>query len=257
MGGSPRFRTGTHVGGSFKIEAAGAGAVDTVPAYGPVIKIAGFSETITPTTGPVAYDPTSLDGDSAALYFNHDGILHKSLGVRAEMGFDYQVGEIPYFNFNWTGLYVAPTDTAAETPVYTAFQAPLAGEDGNTPTFSIDGYDAIMERFTISAGQSVKYRNLVNQERVRITERDYTGSATIKGVSLATKDFFALAKAETLVALSFQHGVVAGAKVIITAAKTQILDVQERNNEGDLMYELSLAFTATDNGDDDLQISTQ
>jgi len=254
LGGEQRYRTGDHVQCQFKVELAGSGVAGTAPGWNELMLACGFAETIVAVTS-VAYDPTSADGDSATIVYNADGIEHRILGARGAVGLDLSAGGLPYLNFSFAGLYVLPTDTAAAVPDFSAFQKPQTVEKANTPTFTLDGFAAVLVGLNVSQGQKVEYKNRPNLEGVFITDRDYTGQAKIHAPTIAEKNFFALAEAETLFAMQMIHGTTAGNIVQIDAAQTQVLN-PDYDGDGDVLgLNLGLALNASDAGDDDIKIT--
>lgn len=256
LGASPSVLAGKHVTCGFKLEAIGSGTVAVAPAFGPVLRACQMAQTITPVTGPVEYDPVSGAYESATLYAHLDGILHKILGFRGAAGFELAAGALPYFTVDGMGLFAMPTDTAPPAADFSAFLAPKPVEDAETPIATLNGVDLTLNSFVLNKPGNVKYRNLVNQEAVRVAgPRAYTGRAEVLAPSLATFNPYALASAHTLTALQIIHGTVANSKVQIDAPKVQITGVTKGSIDDEDSYQLDLLFTATDAGDDDIKFT--
>jgi hypothetical protein len=84
LGASDQLLAQTRVSITFEVEMAGSGAAGTAPAYGPLLKACGLSETIVISTS-VTYAPVSSAFSSASIYMNNDGILHKITGARGTL----------------------------------------------------------------------------------------------------------------------------------------------------------------------------
>ena len=256
LGASPVFLSQLRTECSFRVDLSGSGTVDTPPAYAPLLRACGFNQTITAATD-VQFDPASADGDSVSLYFNLSGRLHKLLGARGSVGFEFAAGQLPAMVFNFVGLLVAAADVAQVTPVYTAFQDPLQVNRQNTPTFTIHGHAGVLRDLRVEPGQVVGYRNWVNQEAVRISDRNYAGQLSILAPTLAAFDYDAAVRDETLGPLQLVHGTVAGNIVQLDATNTQITGHRDENDQGDVVEQMDILLTASDAGDDELKLTTK
>lgn len=249
--GTERIPAGTHVSLNFWVEAGGSGTAGTAPAYAKLLRAAGLAETLTALTD-AAYDPVSAAFESATLYFNMDGQLHKLLGWRSNVKFEAMSGELPKFRFEGRALYTGPAAAAALTPDFSAYQKPLIVNRTNTPTFSLHAFAGVLRSLEIDLGQQVAFRDLVGAETVQITGRNPTGRAVIEAPALGTKDFFAITKGETIAALSLIHGTTGGHKVSVSAAKAKIQNPRYGNDSGVAMLEMDLDLLPS-SGDDEVQ----
>ena len=238
----------------FKVDLAHSSAAGVAAPWGPLVEACGYDETIVAITS-VAYDPNSADGNSMAFYYNQDGVLMKALGCRGAMGLGFVAGDDPYLEFSFMGISSPATDTAAATPDYTAFQTPIEVNYANTPTCTIHGYASVLQSLTVERAPVVNYRNWVNQEAVRLGDRQYKAKASIPMVLIADWDYEAAVRNETLAALQVVHGTVAGDKVQLDAPLVQVLDYTLGEDQGDAMLNLDLLFTASDAGDDDMVLT--
>ena len=84
LGQSEQLLAQTRVEITFEVELAGSGTAGTAPAYGPVLRSCGLSETIVATTS-VTYAPESSGFESTTIYFFNDGIRHKLTGCRGTL----------------------------------------------------------------------------------------------------------------------------------------------------------------------------
>lgn len=254
LGGRGEILVDTHVALEFEVEIAGAGAVDTPPKYGPLLRACGLAETINATVS-VAYDPVSESFESTTIYMNVDGVLHAMLGSRGSVSMVIGKSQIPKYRFRMLGLFVAVSDTALPTTDTSAFQTPLVASTTNTPTFTIDGFAGVLEELTIDLANQVEGRFLIGSESIQIVDRNATGSAKIELVALATKDFFALAQAKTRVPLVLQHGTAVGNRVRLDAPTVEIGRPSYEESQGITMLNLPLKLIPNA-GDDELKITT-
>jgi hypothetical protein len=191
---------------------------------------------------------------SVTIYHNIDGVLHKLTGCRGTVEFDLNVKKIPVMKFKFMGIYNAPTDTAAPTVDYTAFQIPKVVNTANTTAFSLFSYSGFLESVSLNMSNQVEHRVLVGRESVEIIDRKPAGTFVIEAPTIAAKDFFAIAKAGTTGALSVQHGATAGNIVTIAAPRVSLGDVQYQDSQGVQM--LSLPFVASpSSGNDEVSIA--
>jgi len=255
LGAKPEILAGKHVKCSFKVEMAGAGAAGTAPAYGPALLACGFAETIQAAVD-VKYDPVSGSYGSATLYFFKDGTRHVLSGARGNVSIEFGAGEIPYFKFDFTGLYVDPSEVAMPVPTLSGFTAPIEGSNSNSPTFTLHGYAAIMKSLNFDIGNQVNYRNLVGAEEVTISDRQGSGSVSIEAPAVTTKDFFTLANSAALAPLQLVHGTAAGNIVQIDAPKIQIKAPSYGDDNGTVMLNMDLIPTPS-TGDDELSITVK
>ena len=72
IGAQQVIHVGTHVGITFEVEMAGAGAAGTAPAYGPLLRACALSQTISAGVS-VVYAPIDASEESVTLHFFIDG----------------------------------------------------------------------------------------------------------------------------------------------------------------------------------------
>jgi len=238
---------------SFSVEMQSSGAAGTAPALAPLLQGCGFSETIVASTS-AAYSLVSTGFKSLTLYFSIDGLLHKLTGARGTVAFALDPGGLPYLNFTFTGIRSAPSDTALPTPTLTAFKTPLPVNKANTPTFSLHGFAATVEKFSLDLANEITYRNVVGDESVMLVDRKPAGSISIEEQALATKNFHDICVNSTLGALQMVHGTTAGSIVQIDAPKVQLLSPTYADSNGVLMLNMNMVLTPNA-GDDELVLT--
>jgi len=242
----------------------GNGQSSMITAYNGTSKVATVLGFTTPPDATSVYSvdantvyrPISAAFESATIYFNVDGVLHKLTGARGTVSLSLKVKDIPVYKFNLTGLYNTVSDTAAPTPTYTAFQTPLTVSNVNTTPFSLQSYAAVLSDMEINMTNSVVHRTLVGgSEAVLITDREPQGTITIEATTVAAKDWWTLAKTATLGMLDITHGTVGGNKVRIGSGRTQLTKPQYQDMDGVAMLQMGINFIPSTAGNDDIFIS--
>jgi len=256
LGGDQAIHVGSHVGVSFGVELAGAGAAGDVPAYGNLLRACGFAETVNAGTD-VQYDPVSASFESVSQHFALDGQRHKVLGARGTFELAFEPRAFPRFTFDFEGLWDDPASAADPSPDWSGFSAPLAISNANTPTFALHGTTPGLVSLRLTLNNEVTHRDLPGDESVVIGDRSITGRVVFFAPPLATKNWFTTARANTLGALQLVHGTVAGAIVQIDAPNVQLLNPRYDNFNGDVVIQADLSLVPSDAGDDELQITVK
>ncbi|WP_127088327.1 phage tail tube protein [Aquabacter cavernae] len=234
------------------VELAGAGAAGTAPAYGPLLRACGMSETIVAATS-VTYAPVTASQESVSAYVNFDGVNHKLLGAKGTWSLSMAPKQIPRIQFTLRGLWAAPADLVTPAVPMLAWKDPLTVGEGNTTTWSLHGTAGLGESFALDFGNTVEVRNLVGADSIEITDRSVTGTMVNQADNIAAKDWFGIAKAHTRGPLSIVHGITAGNIVAIAAPQVQLGRPSYGNTQG--ITNLSLPLTCVPNaGDDELTL---
>jgi len=240
----------------FDVEIAGAGAVATKPAYGPLMRCCGVSETVTPTTGPVTYAPISENEESATIWFNWDGLMHKMVGAYGSMEWRFQEGAFPVIHFTVEGTVGGITDGSLGAPTLTGFQAPKAVTKANT-TFTLHGYAAPLQSLTITQGNEHVYKNRPNSERIYFTNRVSRGQVVLELPLVAVKDYLGICRSEATGALALVQGTTAGQKVLIDAGQVQLLNPRYSEDSNIAMLTMDMNFRHTSAGNNEWTYKTQ
>lgn len=250
LGRSQQVMVGQRVVIDFEVEIAGSGTAGTAPAWGPLMRACGHSETIAAGTS-VTYAPISTGFESIVIYINVDGVLHKATGSRGTYSATWPTKDIPVLKFTFTGLWNQVTDAVAPVPTYTAWQDPLPVSNVNTTPFTLHGYAAVMSELSVDMSGSIVHRSLVGgAEQVMITDRQPQGSITIEATTVAAKDWWTIAKNATLGALDITHGTVAGNKVRFQAPKSQLTTPAYSEMDGIQMLQMSLNLVPNTGNDE-------
>ncbi len=255
LGVSDQLLAQTRVEVTFEVELAGSGAAGTAPAYGPVLKACGLSETVVATTS-VTYAPVSSSFSSCTIYFHNDGIRHKVTGCRGTWSLSAEVGAIPFITFTMTGIYNAPSDETLPSPTYANQAAPLIFKNGNTSNFSIFSYSGCLQSLNFDLANETVYRELVGcTKEVLITNRAPNGTVVIEAPTIASKDFFTIANGSSTGSISFQHGATAGNIVTFTTAQSDIGSPTYSDQDGIQMLNLPYLAIPTSTGNDELSLA--
>jgi hypothetical protein len=235
----PRFPVQRLAAISFSFELSGSGTAGVAPKTGLFFRAAGYGETIVADTS-VTYAPIATDFEGLTIDCHHGGKRHKLAGVRGEIELDVKVGTMPVGKFSGLGFYATPTDTSNPSVTYSGQADPVyVGSDNTTPV-SVYSFAACMESFTFKAGRAPKLHQRAGcSKQIRIdTERKPEGEILIESPTIAQKDFFSLAAAQTGGTISWTHGTVAGNRVSFTGANCSLGDPEYENTEGVEMLKL-------------------
>lgn len=241
---------------TFDVLIKGSGAVDTAPEFGSLLQACGLLETITPTTGPVDYDPLSTAIPSVTLYVYTDGKLYIMLGCQGNNPFNLVGGDPGVLSFTMTGHLVLPvTDAALPTPTFDTTEAPIVRSAG----FTIDAYAASISTLTLDPGNVIAMPVDVNSADafgdVEITDRDPNGTLDPLDVLIATKDFVAdWTSGSAMVLTTGVIGTVAGNRYTLSGPAASYRSAGPADREGLVMQQLAFGL-AESAGDDQFKLS--
>lgn len=256
LGASEQLLAMTRVECSFSVELAGSGTAGTAPKYDALLRACGLDSTIVPATS-VEYTPVSDAFESATIYYNIDGILHKLTGCRGTFVINCAVNEIPTIDFSMTGIYNSPTDTAAPSVTYSNQATPLVFKNGNTTNFQLYSYAGCLQSVSFDIANATVYRELVGcTKSVLITDRQSNGSVTMELPTIAQKDYFTAALTDgTTGNLQFTHGTTAGNRVALTCDQVDIGDVSYEESDGIAMITMPYTALPTTAGNDEVSLT--
>jgi hypothetical protein len=205
----------------------------------------------------VVYVPVSSSFESLTMYYNVDGLLHKLTGAMGSFDLSLSVKNIPTFKFSFTGIYNAPSDTAAPTVDFSGFMIPAVANTQNTPSFSLFTYSGLLESMSLNLANQVSYVTLIGSESVKILDRKPAGNLVFEAPTIASKDFFSLVSANTSGAMTLNHGPSNGYKVSLSCPSVLLGNPTYQDSNGVQM--LSAPFTAqpTSAGNDEISITVK
>ena len=236
---------------TFDVELAGSGAAGTAPAFGPLLKACGLSQTVVSSVS-VTYAPVSSSFDSATIYCFYDGTQHKITGARGTVSFNMTAGQFAVASFNFIGIYNAPDGTALSGSFTVANQAAaLEVNDTNVTTATFHGVTSSrIESFDLALNNELLYKETASNQEVLITNRAPGGTAVIEAPAIGTTDFFGKAVAVATGSTSLVLGATGGNIVTVNAAQTDITGCSYADTNGVIalsMPYLALPTTAGNN----------
>ena len=246
---------------------AGNGSVGVITSYNGTSKVATVQAS-TAAFAPndtseysiaanVGYKPVSSDFESASIYVYVGGeVLHKITGCRGTFSLNAAVNEIPVINFEMTGIYNAPADTAAPSVTFTNQATPLIFKAGNASAFSMMSYTGCLQSLSFNIANETVYRELVGcTKNIMITNRAPAGDVVIEAPKMAQKDFFTIANSDTNGTISFLHGTTAGNRVTLTAPKVDITNPSYEDQDGIQMLNIPYVAIPTSVGNDEVVLT--
>ena len=255
LGNSDQLLANARVRCSFEVELAGSGTAGTAPRYDALLKACGMAATIVASTS-VTYAPVSASFSSCTIVYNVDGVQHKLTGARGTVTMNCQLGQIPTLQFEMTGIYNAPTDTAQPSVTYSNQASPLIFKEGNTSAFQFFSYSGCLSSVTFNLANEIVYRELIGcTKEVIITDRKPTGEVQIEAPTIATKDYFSLALGSTTGNLTFLHGTTAGNRVTFTASQADITQPAYSDQDGIAMLTVPYVALPTTAGNNEFSLA--
>jgi len=243
MGNYEVIPANTRVNVAFSVEMSGSGTAGTAPKYGAILKACGMTEAIVSSTS-VTYAPDGTPTDSVTLFVNYDGVRHMVTGCRGTFSINCDVNQIPTISFSLTGIFNAPTDSAAPTPTISNQASPLIFKNGSTSNFAIFGYAAALQSWSLDFNNEVIYRELVGgTKEVIITDRKPSGTLVVEAVALSAHNFFTDYTGTSTGTNTWLHGTVAGNKVTVSCPQSDLGQPTYEDSDGIQM--LSLPYYAT------------
>lgn len=254
-GNSDQLLANTRVRCSFEVELAGSGTAGTAPRYDALLKACGMAATIVASTS-VTYAPVSASFSSCTIVYNVDGVQHKLTGARGTVSMNCQLGQIPVLQFEMTGIYNAPTDTAAPAVTYSNQATPLLFKEGNTSAFQFFSYSGCLSAVSFNLANQIVYRELIGcTKEVLITDRKPAGEVMIEAPTIATKDYFTLSLGSATGNLTFLHGTTAGNRVTFTASQVDVTQPSYSDQDGIQMLQLPYVALPTTAGNNEYSLA--
>ena len=255
LGNSEQLLANPRVRVTCEVELAGSGSAGISPRFWPLLVSCGMASTTVPSTS-VTFTPVSSSFTSCTIAYNIDGVQHLLTGCRGTFTLSCQLGQIPVLQFELTGIYNTPTDTAQPAVTYADQAIPLLFRDGNTTGFSFLGYSGCLMNVDFNMANNIVYRELVGcTKQVLITDRQPTGTVTIEAPTIAQKNYFTDALNSTLGSLTFTHGIAAGNRMVFTAAQSNLTQPTYSDSDGIHMLNLPYVATPTTAGNNEVSLA--
>ena len=254
MGNYETLHANQRVEVTFEDEMVASGTAGTAPAFGPLLKACGNSETVASGTS-VTYAPVSSSFSSVTLYYYTDGVRHKVTGARGSFSISAEIGAIPTISFTMIGIYNAPDDSANPTPTYANQAKPVLFKNGNTTSQQLFAYAGAVQSFSFDQNNQTVYRELVGgTKEVLITDRRPGGSIVLEAVAMGTKNYFTAITGTATGNNTFQHGQTAGNKFTFSAPQTDLSSVSYSDSDGIQMLNFDYTATPTTAGNNEYSI---
>lgn len=262
MGGSEQLTGSAYVDLQFTVELQSSGTAGVAPAWGPLVRSCGMTETIS-TAARVEYSPRSSGFESASMYYYDDGLLHKVVGVRGSWSLTATVSGRPVLQFQMLGLDAGVSAATSPSVTLTNWRTPSVVTDANTldlviggtyTTGTVGGGTAYVSGGLEAAlGASANFIPLVGGESVDITGREATGRLMLDLSAAQEATFSTAVKANTLQSVGLTHGTAAGSTVVVWGTQAQFINWRKEEVQGRRMIGYDLRFVPA-SGDDELRL---
>ena len=241
---------------SFDVELSGSGAAGTAPAFGPLLKACGLSETIVASTS-ATYGPVSTSFDSVTLYCFYDGTRHKITGARGTMSINLSAGQLATMSFQFTGIYNNPDSTALSGTFTVANQAAaLEVNDTNVTTATFFGETSQrIESLDFAMNNSLIYKETASSQQALIVDRAPGGTAVIEAPARSTTDYFEDARGNSTANSSIVLGGTAGNITTLTMAQTDVTGISYGDTNGVISLSMPYLALPTTAGNNDFSLS--
>lgn len=244
FGGSEQLVGSRYVQAEFTVELAGSGTAGTPPAFGPLLRACALAETIIAATR-VDYTPITNNQESVTLGWYDAGVLHKLTGARSNAKFSMGSGGRPEVAFTMQGLFSTPSAATPSGVSFASFLTPLVVTDASSGdivlggTVSPTGAPAITGGTTypslgleVDLGNQVQFVELLGGSSVDITQRVVQGSVKLELTAAQEVSFYTTVLNASLQAMSIQHGLTAGNKVLIHQPSMQLYEPSKEEFNG-------------------------
>lgn len=259
LGGSEQLVGTAFLEVSFDVELQSSGAAGTAPAWGPLLRACGFSETVS-ASQRVEYAPVSSAFESVSIYYYDDGALHKLLGARGSFEIKAGVGERPVLSFKFIGLDGGVTAATNPSATLTAWKTPAVITDANTGdllfgcTYATGALSAgtpyPSKGISVSSGISVAHTPMLGGETVELTQREVTASFELDLTAAQEVTFMDTVKANTTQSIGIQHGTAAGSKIILFAPAAQLINPKKADSNGKRLVGYDARFVPSSGNDE-------
>lgn len=234
----------------FFVPFSGVATAGAIPGVAELLRACSVS--VTNEVGVKTVLAPITDGpESVTMHANIDGIRHVSLGMRGSAEVAVTAKGVPGWKFDLMGSFVPLTDTPLPTGVvYTKFLKALPITAEHT-TLTIDGVPVVASAFSFNMGNQVSYSNEIGLDQVDITDRESTGSVTIRNTAVSVRNWVEMGKDRVQVPVVMRHGQGATNTVLFTAPTAEIGKPSYSNSNGVQYITLPLRFVdATDSNAD-------
>jgi hypothetical protein len=193
-------------------------------------------------------DPASSNyfgpGKSCTIQGNYDGLNHIIAGCLGTPHLVAVAGKIAYWEFNFKGQYVAPTDTAPASQTYVTTVPPILESAG----FQIQSLAGIIQNFEYMTNNEVALRPDANSVNALlgfvITNREPGGSCDPEATTVAAHDFWNKVMTGAEGTAQITIGTQSGNKTKLSFPRAQYNDAAYEDRNGILVFKTPLQFNA-------------
>ena len=275
MGGADQLNAFRYVEVEFTVELASSGTAGTAPKWGPLMRAAGFAETIVAST-LVHYTPISEAFEALSMSIFYGGVRQNLRGCRVRrVVFDLTVNQIPRATFTIVGVpRLSPDDlpvlASPATPTFSGWQVPHAvlNELGTSNVYLGRTYN--VSTGNLSGGTNYSTKGMVitvdndctarpflgwGGDHTPIVDRTVRAQVTFDHAAQERIDFLTAAIANTYNSLDLVHaGPVAGQNLKFFMPRVGYQDPTNEDDGG--LFLTNYNFNALPNaGNDDIYIT--
>jgi hypothetical protein len=253
LGGSRQLVAWRSANIRYETELAPSGTAGTAPAWGKLLRIAGFAEAVTSET-LVAYTPVSSTFASATARYTADGVLYTSRGAFQTGRLMFNAGQIPMAEFTLRGFDTNATTSDGLGTNFAAWQTPVVLNNTNTEQFLIGctytgatgaisaGTSYILQSLEVDLGIDVAHQPLIGGERFVMANREITGSVTLALTAAQELTWRDDINANLTSTLGFAYGGTAGHRFTLFAPAAQFIDPRLEDVNGQRMIRSEIRF---------------
>lgn len=218
------------------------------PKMADLFEACGFGGAVVSSPAGKVYSPLTASQKTITIYCYYDGILHKLTGCMGTFTLSAEAGQIATINWNFTGVYNAPTAVTTPTPTIPSVVPPLV-EGCSFAVGSTSSSVFVPQNISIDMQNTVTPRADANSVKgfnsMIITARNPSITFNPEAVPEASHSFWSDFTGATGKAVTFNIGGTAGNKCIVSVPNMQIANLQYADRDGIRTYEVSGACTTT------------
>ena len=246
----------------FTTEIVASGTAGVAPAIGKLLIGCGMQETIF-AGSRVEYTPISQNQSGLTFRFFNDGVRYVSKGGRGRVKLNLTAATIPTADFEFWSFARTETVAATASVDFNNFKMPEAVTDANSGDIrfgstlaggGITGGTTYKSKgLTLDIGNDLQHYINLGGEDIGIKDRNVTGQIIVALSEAQEVQWYTDVRAVTMTSCSFQHGSVAGKKMIFFGPKVQRVAPKRFNDNGRLMFQTDLRYIPV-NSDNDFTI---
>jgi hypothetical protein len=235
---------------TFSVELAGGGT-SVPPAWAPLLTCCGMSA----SSNVYSFTSNTANYHTATIGLYEDGRFKTLAGCMGTWSLEAEYGKPVMVKFEFSGVWVAPIDTALPSlPSYSVIPPRFA-----SATFTVASFTPKISKLSLEAGNTVALIEDITQvaaySRAIVTNRNVKGKLDPLGELVGTYDCYGQWIAGTTAALSLVVGSVSDNTITIAAPYVQIANVQEAQRNDLVTEDQDFICTSASTGDGELTIT--